>query len=186
MYNFLIIFLSVFFIGCEQKPQVRHYTEIIIPATSVGNGFKPFPTKIIWDLPSGWDQGLGDHLRLATFHLAADTKAFDCSIVSLPGPAEKRGAGVPGGLEANLKRWMGQINLNVSQEQLAQFMAASQNHIFDFTRLQNNQDPLTDSMIAAMIEVGGDTIFVKMKGSIAAVSKNRESFLALVQSVRLP
>ena len=196
MRNILVI-LFIVLAGCGEKPQVRQYTEIMMDAPQTMTGpvesdphagldmaaasamaaaHNAGAAKIVWDVPAGWAQEPGGNMRLATFRLAADPQAFDCSIVSLPGGA--------GGLEANLKRWMGQIHLDVSDEQLAQFMAASKDNVFDFTQMQKGRDHLTDSMIAAMIEVDTDTIFVKMKGTIAAVSKNKDSFLVLVKSVR--
>ncbi len=133
--------------------------------------------KITWSVPAGWTQQGASQMRLATLRLADDPQAFDCSIVSLPGGA--------GGLEANLKRWMAQINLDVPDEQLAQFIKNSSDYVFDFSLLQVNADPSAKSMIAAMIDLQGATIFVKLTGSMAAVSKNKESFLELSKSVRL-
>ena len=170
-----MIICAIAFSGCDQKPQVRHYTEIIIPADQVADHMPG--VKLAWDVPSAWSQGAGDGMRLGTFHLASDPSAFDCSIVSLPGGA--------GGLEANLKRWMGQINLDISDGQLAQFIAASKGRIFDFTQLQKDRDVLTPSMLVAMLNMRGTTVFIKMKGSIAAINENKGSFLALVKSVRI-
>jgi hypothetical protein len=218
-YNPFIIIAIVFLVGCEQKPQVRHYTEVIIEAPdkdlsspnvlvgdlgheldarqkhsgmtsgdmSITNGDmstapmmptanSAFKDKLTWAVPSGWIQQPGSAMRLATLH-PADDSTLDCSIVSLPGGA--------GGLEANLKRWIGQINLDITDERLTQFISASHGHIFDFTQLQKGIDPSTKSMIAAMIELDGTMVFVKMTGTIDSIHKHKDKFLALVKSVRL-
>ena len=132
---------------------------------------------LVWETPSGWVQKPASSMRLATFQLADDPAAIDVSIVSLPGNA--------GGVEANIKRWMGQIGLSVPEDEFKQFLSAALNHTFDFTQLQKSADPVTESMIAAMINVDGSTVFIKMKGSIAALSKNKSAFLGLVKSIRL-
>ena len=115
MFNFILIIFSIFVIGCDQKPQTRHYSEITIDADTALQTMPGGAGQFLWDVPSGWTQELGGNMRLATFRLVSNPEAFDCSIVSLPGGA--------GGLEANLKRWMAQINLNVSDSQFTQFIS---------------------------------------------------------------
>jgi hypothetical protein len=153
--------------GCQQKPQVRHYTQVTIEDR----------TLIAWQTPSGWQEQGASQMRLATWHLAVNPAEFDCSLVALPGDA--------GGVKANLKRWMGQIGLEIPENRLDQFITDSPNHIFDFTRLQKGQPAGTPSMIAAISDIQGTTVFVKLKGSIKVVERNREDFINLVQSIHL-
>ncbi len=191
-----ILLLVLFFVtGCDGKPQVRHYTEITIESAStspsdphigmdMGMG-SDMPTandamknKLTWDTPKGWVQEAGGPMRLATLKLANDPEAFDCSIIALPGAA--------GGLEANLKRWMGQIQIDPTPEAFSRFIKASKGNIYDFAQLQSGASQETTSMIAAMIEIDDTTVFVKFKASIAVVKKHRAAFLTLVKSVRRP
>ena len=57
---------------------------------------------LAWDLPEGWTETPGNGMRLVTFH-STDKDPVECTIVSLGGMA--------GGLESNIVRWMGQINI---------------------------------------------------------------------------
>lgn len=200
--------------GCEQKPQVRHYTQITIQNKTmsnphVGMGMKDphagldmsmikdphagldmnmpmgqaMPTandalkgNIAWDVPKGWVEKPGGPMRLATFQLEKNPKEFDCSIVALPGDA--------GGLEANIKRWLGQIQLNVEDQALDAFIKNTKDGVYDFSTLQSKQARDTQSMIAAMLNIEGTTVFIKLKGTLKAIDENRGMFVKLVQSVR--
>ncbi len=169
------VFILIFS-GCQQEPQERHYTEIVIKATEA-------KSNLAWQTPEGWQEVPGNGMRLASFQLLNDQSSIDCSIVSLGGMA--------GGLEANLRRWMGQIGLEPSKEDFEQLMHSSQSlqtqdgqtaKIYDFTSVQKNTQASAKSIIAAMISMKDTTVFVKMTGSIEAIDQNREKFLDLVKS----
>jgi hypothetical protein len=139
---------------------------------------------LAWVSPDGWKEEPGTHMRMATFHPAADPRSIDCSIIALAGPA--------GGPEANLTRWMGQLGLQPSDDNLRQLIVSAQGiktkdgleaKVFDFTILQAQGAPSDISMIAAVIPVGQTTVFVKMMGSIGSVKKNRDNFLKLLGSI---
>lgn len=193
-YLFLIFLMAV--TGCEQKPQARHYTEVVMeaPAAPVSDphagmdmGKDPHAGldmssmatdgAVAWNAPQGWAEEAGQGLRLATFHDAANPKDIDVSIVPL-------GGSISGGVESNLKRWLGQINVQVPDEQLRSFIQSSPDNVFDFTQLQKGQDPSVKSMAVAIVPLQEMTVFVKMAGSIEAVSRNKEKFMELVKSVR--
>ena len=184
-----IIVIVLIASGCEQKPQVRHYTETVIePAeTSVSTANGALRDHLVWDLPLGWRQEPGNAMRLATFHLSSDPDAFDCSIVSLGGMA--------GGIEANLTRWMKQVQIEVAQEELDRFLrlapavmtkAGASAAIYDFTDLQKASEGSTKSILAAVLHLGEATIFVKMSATIDSLRTNRAGFLAFIQSIRNP
>ncbi len=152
MLRFFFVFTILVFAGSEQKPQVRQYTETVIepPAPAVHTVNEAVRSKLIWDVPSGWNQGAGNAMRLVSFHAISDPQAIDCSIVSLGGMA--------GGIEANLSRWMKQIDLVISDEEFDRFLHSAQTMatkagaaatVYDFTQLQKEADGSTPSMIAA-------------------------------------
>ncbi len=154
---------------------------------SVMAGLISQPTSqnlLAWVSPEGWKQEAGTHMRMATFHPIADPSAIDCSIIALAGPA--------GGPEANLDRWMGQLGLQVTDDNLKQLIISAQDFktkdglegkVFDFTNLQAQGLPSDQSMIAAMIALDKTTVFVKMMGSIEAVKHNKNNFLKLLGSI---
>ena len=144
---FILCIFALFFSSCEQKPQVRHYTEIIVEAPQVNtpslpDASVPVDTHVgsnmfTWVVPQGWKEEAAGGMRLATFHLIADPNAFDCDIVALAGPA--------GGLEANLERWLGQLGISASDDHLhaltdsVQILRTKDGleiKVFDFTALQ--------------------------------------------------
>ena len=137
-----------------------------------------------WQVPGGWKQEAGGGMRLATFHLLSDAKAIDCSIVSL--------GGVAGGLEANLRRWMGQIGVQATGDELSNLISSApstkiktgqEGKIFDFTSIQSKGRPTDKSLIVVMAILDESTLFVKMTGTVDTVSKNKADFFKLAGSV---
>ena len=175
MMNFIFISLLLF-AGCQQQEQPRQYTEIV-SQTSVGTS-NPYS----WNLPKGWKQGPNKEMRLASFYLEADPDAIDCYIVSLPGLA--------GGLEANLKRWMGQMGIDPSDANYQKLLNTSkifqtreglEAKFYDLMPLQ--QGPSAKTMIAAIVSTNDATVFVKMTGTGEHVKQNKDSFLEFLKSI---
>ena len=142
------------------------------PMMAAAGGHK---AKLAWSVPQGWTEEPGKGMRVATFHATNNPQEIDVSIVSLGGMA--------GGLESNIKRWMGQIGVQASDEQFQKFIQAAKDNIFDFTWIQKGQPPATKSMVAAILTLGDSTVFVKMTGSIDAVTKHKNELVALAGSV---
>jgi hypothetical protein len=189
--------LSLTFTACEKKAALRQYDEIAIPSPTEKT-MSDFPivprtgtmdapnaemlkssigqTNITWKTPDGWSEQKGDAMRLVTF----TGKDVTCTIVSLGGPA--------GGVEANIVRWMKQINLDPNQ--LSNTFLKSQEQsktesglvvqMIDLTQLSQADQP---SILAAIIEVPGTTIFIKMTGPIPAIKENEKLFRELVKSI---
>lgn len=194
---------AMLFSGCQQQSQERHYTEVVVnesqisaPTAAVGMDMSAIGMPSVansaasndqfsWALPKGWEQEPGKSFRLASFRLIADEKAIDGSIVNL--------AGVAGGLEGNLRRWMGQIGMKqTSTEDLARLIAnaydfkiknGQKGKVYDFTSVQEKGNASDKSMIVVMVELPGSTLFIKMTGTIATVKANKDSFLKLAASV---
>ncbi len=205
----IICFCAMLFSGCQQQSQERHYTEIAVeepqsntpampvmgaddPHAGMDMASMPMPgddsaagsNLFTWVLPKGWEQTAGKGFRLASFHLSNDAKAIDGSIVNL--------AGAAGGLEGNLRRWMGQIGMQTSDDDLSRLIknasgfkikSGQQGKVFDFTTVQEQGKPADKSMIVVMVEMKDSTLFIKMTGTIATVKKNKDSFLKLAGSV---
>lgn len=196
----ILCIFSLFLSSCEQKPQESHYKEVVLqapqvntpslpsaqttPANSHAGLDMPVNNMFTWVAPQGWREEPGGGMRLATFHLLTDAKAIDCSIVSLGGMA--------GGPEANLRRWMGQIGVQATPDQLSHLISSApstkiktgqEGKIFDFTSIQSKV-PLTDkSMIVVMVTMGEATLFVKMAGTVDTVGKNKDDFFKLAGSI---
>jgi len=212
----IICIFTLFLSSCDQKPQESHYTEVVLQPTQTSAPSAPIAQTMpsdqtaavdphagldmsamglpsdnsavsnmfTWGLPQGWKQEAGGGMRLATFHLLSDAKAIDCSIVALGGMA--------GGLEANLRRWMGQIGVQASSDELGGLISSApgtkiktgqEGKIFDFTSIQSKAKPTDKSIIVVMVTVDEATLFVKMTGTVDTVSKNKDDFFKLVGSV---
>jgi hypothetical protein len=139
---------------------------------------------LAWSDPDGWKEEAGKHMRMASFLQADDPKAIDCYIIALAGPA--------GGLEANLQRWLDQLGLGASDDNVKQLIASVQTlktkdgleiKFFDFTVMQPQGNPTDKTMLAAMIALDKTTVFVKMTGSIASVKQNKDNYLKLLGSI---
>ena len=142
-------------------------------------------TELHWTTPEGWNEGKSNGMRLATFATVGQDP-IECTIVALGGEA--------GGLTANVKRWMNQINLiNISDDQVDQFLNQAKSltsegglemKILDFNQLQMQSSDDTPSMMAALITVDDRTIFVKMTGAKSAITANQTQFEHLCRSLK--
>jgi len=181
----ILCLCALFLSSCGHKPQERHYKEIIIEpeAAAPAAGIPVASPGLSWDLPQGWKQIPADGMRLASFQLLVHPQSFDCYILALPGAA--------GGMEANLKRWLGQLGLTSSDADINKLLATSQvfktrdgvdAKVFDFTVLY--QQDTDKSMLAAIINLGDTTVFVKMTGAGVVLRQNKDDFLKLIGSLR--
>jgi len=138
-----------------------------------------------WTTPKGWFEKKGSGMRVATFTNDNDTQPIETTIVSLAGSA--------GGLNSNITRWMGQINIPVPDSRILDNFIQGQEKIqtasgwsavvIDFAQLQPGAADNTPSMTAAVIDRGQSQIFVKMTGSKKSVLDNLVAFKSLVQSI---
>jgi len=172
--------------GCGQKSHERHYMEIVDQASEVNTPGDTLTKNNVlnWVSPKGWREEAGTDMRLASFHQVDDPAQIDCYIVALSGAA--------GGLDANLGRWMRQLGIEASGDDLKILINLAQTlktkggfeaRIFDFSALQTHGSSSDKSMLAAMISLGQTTIFVKMTGSIESVKQNKANFLKLIGSI---
>ncbi len=176
----------LFVLGCGRKePEVRAYREIsVVPQRPVDMASTPVPTaegSLAWTAPDGWVEQSGSQMRLVTFKVGPD--GAECTITMFPGEV--------GGLEANLRRWLGQLKVEVADTDLASFARnpeAVQSEgslacqVFDFAGLVPTER--TDSLLAAVVPLKGSTAFVKFTGSKRLLASEKENFLALCRSLK--
>jgi hypothetical protein len=144
--------------------------------------------SITWDLPSSWQQEQpGSEMRMA-----------QATIPGAAGPGQLVvfyfGAGGGGGVEANLDRWIGQMEVKVGGEpQRSTFDV----HGYKVTMLDvagtlkpsgmgmGPSSPQPDSrMLAAVVEGPGGPWFFKATGPDATLSAAHDDFKAMLESVR--
>ena len=176
--------------GCRRSDEIRHYYELSVappapPAkeAAAGGMSGDVPTAAInlsWTKPESWTEKPATGQRLATFAVGGS----ECTIVSFPGNT--------GGLEANLRRWLGQLKVEKSDTEVQAFAATAEHlksaggldvQLFDFQSMVAAGSE--SSMLAAIVSVGESTVFVKLMGAPALLSGEKDNFRALCVSLGL-
>ena len=158
--------------GCgDRGPEIRRYQEIAPAAPA---------SPVTWSVPEGWEERPGGDLRLATFLVR---EGVECTVTAFPGAV--------GGLEANVRRWLGQLQVpDPGHEALAAFIAGAEiveteggrsGRLLDFRRLV----PHAEVAILAGVFPGDDaTLFVKLAAPPDVLAAEATRFEALCRSLR--
>ena len=171
----------------ERKPEIRSYREIVVeaPAHVHQPEAAELPAmsetkRLTWTCPDGWVERPASDMRLATFLVGPDN--VECTIVSFPGDA--------GGVKPNVKRWLGQLQLEVAEEDLDAFLKKQPATttrgglpctMFDFSELP--LESKGSSMLAGMAAAGSQTVFVKLMGPGPLLASEKKNFEALCGSL---
>ena len=184
----ICLIFAAFLCSCsERKVEIRHYQEITTeaPAQVRQPAASDLPAmsetkSLSWTCPDGWVEQPASNMRLATFLVGPDN--VECTIVTFPGDA--------GGVKPNVKRWLGQLQLEVADDVLDTFLKkqpASTTRgglpctIFDFSELPVENKG--SSMLAGMAAAGGQTVFVKLMGPGPLLASEKERFVKLCESL---
>jgi len=185
--SFAVVFILS---SCEKVNQKRTYEEVVTVQeqksneTAVASFSSEEKSPFNWSIPDGWKEKPAGGMRLASFTSETDAH-LDVSIVSLSGAA--------GGVSANINRWLGQLHLSAfNDEILQQFLSKQEKFttaaglfvtMVDFSALMPEDNQSLPSMLAAIIQLSNQTVFVKMTGTVGEINKNRELFRELCRSV---
>ncbi len=176
--------------GCDREVEIRTYREVTLAPTPVGalfdstgslSGSVPGSSSgngnWRWVTPAGWNEMPGDGLRVARFGLPGGGES---TLVVLAGDA--------GGAEANVRRWLAQLGLDLPPERVRSLLddAASVRGdldftLFDFTPLVAGRD--ATAFLAAIAPVGGQTMFVKAEAPAGVLGAQRAAFIELLNSL---
>jgi hypothetical protein len=200
--------------GCESD-QPREYTEVAFKPLAAegpmggmpgmsgmgGAGMPPMTAppadiKVTWTLPEGWvPKDSANAMRIGSFaamdpELAhtgeIDPNAVDVSVVNLGGTA--------GGLEANIRRWMGQVGLKASDEEMAEFVKKAPRFqtatgqtglIIDLTGMLSGDMTQNKTIYGAIVQTEEYTVFVKAMGESARVNKQKARIAGFCKSLRI-
>jgi len=169
--------------ACRREPRARQYVESGTEVPRTPAAARTEQTEWNWENPRQWRQETGTGLRLATFSIGGGNSKGQCALVPLPGDG--------GGIEANVLRWLTELDLpQFSTAELAGFLGR-QNQllsrdrrpvtIIDFTTLAPG--PLNPSLMVAIVPAGNQTLFVKLSGGKELLEKNRDIFLSFCRSL---
>jgi len=185
-YTFIIIFIvviaSMFSTGCNNNQKVRKLNEkttTIAPQQDKSAAIEPEDKKFNWQKPDHWQARESKGLRLATFSI---NDRILCTLI----PLSKDG----GGLRANINRWLAQLELQLTSQQVNSFLASNIDFktktnlsaiFLDFSTLLANENKL--SMLVTIITTPNSTLFIKMTGSKLLLKKQRDSFITFCKSI---
>lgn len=145
----------------------------------------PRLASVKWTSPEGWREEAGSGMRLASFSIERDGGKASCTIISLGGAA--------GGLEANVRRWLGQLNVEVpppneffaflERQERIESEGGLKGVVVDLSELSGGA-PDKDSMLAALFTMDGSTLFVKLTAPRALLAGEKDAFIRLCASLR--
>lgn len=202
-------------LGC-QKAQPRQYSEIAFKPLAptgqspmmggpmvAGNGStamamntSPVDIKVTWKLPEDWmikDSAIG--MRIGSFSIPderlvntgeLDPRGVDVSVVQLAGNA--------GGLKPNIIRWMGQIGLKSTPEELDELIAKAahfktqtgqEGFFVDLTDKLSGDMTQNKTIYGAIISTQDYTVFIKAMGEIERVIKIKNDVKAFSESISI-
>jgi len=196
--------------ACEGDPKPRVYSEVAFkenPAPAAGRGgmgmgalpptnASPVDIKVTWTLPETWMiRDSANAMRVGSFAVPdsslaymgeADPNALDVSVVQLAGEA--------GGLEANILRWMGQVGLIATPDELKALVASAeklkvktgQEGIFvDFTERLSGDMTRSKSIFGAIVMNKEYTVFVKAMGERERLVRHKPEIVDFCKSLQI-
>lgn len=177
-----------------RREKVESFEESIPPTATpqtptAPKAAAPAPAgTLAWDCPAGWRESAATGMRLVSFSLGDGRESGLCTIVPLKGDA--------GGVRANVERWLQQAGIPMpAAGELDRFIAAAEQFrsrgdlpvlLLDLAGLRSGAPaPGADSIVAAVITLRENTLFVKMSGPHRLLQQEKERFRALCRSLRL-
>jgi len=135
----------------------------------------PEVTDLSWDLPPGWKENPGNGMRIAEFYPEPDKPEGLVTLIALSGGA--------GSLQANVARWRGQIGLDPKGTSDIQHLDGKEH--FEFLTLVKESQSMEkpQSLIAAIYQQSGRTLFLKFMGPTEIVASHKIDFLQLASSL---
>lgn len=192
--------------GSEPKPRVYGevaFKELVRPGTGMGGmgtlppaNASPVDLQVTWTLPENWMiRDSANAMRVGSFAVPdsqfldmgeADPRALDVSVVQLAGDA--------GGLEANIRRWMGQVGLIASAAELKALIDSAdklkattgQDGIYvDFTEKLSSDMTQDKSIFGAIVSTSEYTVFVKAMGERGRLLKAKGQIKTFCESLAI-
>ena len=206
-HNFaLLMIFSVLalLLGACRDPEITTYTAPKDPAPAAATAMPPghpptqgmpaampmpppadtpaAPAALTWTAPAAWTAKAPGQMVKATYTTPAAPGATEAlaTISSFPGDV--------GGTLANVNRWRGQIGLPpISQTDLAANITTIENETaaLRFTLIDITNPATGTRLLAASLPLPGETYFFKMTGPSATLAAQKQTFLDLLQTVKV-
>ena len=175
-----ILLLSLVVLTACQKNDIKVYRIAKTKVDSISNNVTTIQnSEFAWDLPISWTPSSGSKMRLASFDVPYSFGVGDLSVMVL--------AGDGGGIQANINRWRGQINL--PPQPLNEILSLSEkreNRFSDYNLFTLiNISKMDQAFISAIMPLDNNTIFVKLNIHANGIKEVKEDFLSFCDSFRL-
>lgn len=140
--------------------------------------------NLVWNTPSGWFETPKKPMRVVTFR-GGENSNWECYISVISSQA--------GGIQANLSRWakqMGSKNTNdINISKLPNITILGQKSPLieingTYTDMEGIEHP-NYKLIGAICPLENSTVFIKMIGPEPEVTKEKENFIELCNSLRI-
>ena len=137
-----------------------------------------------WDKPATWQDASPTQMRPANFKVGPNGEG-ECYLTVLSGGG--------GGMLANVNRWRSQMSLGeITQDELNAFpsaeVAGQKAVLVEFDGAYKGMESAVSvenaKMLGAILESGGQSLFVKMVGPGPVIEAERENFKAFCTSLR--
>ncbi len=188
----LIVLVSLQACGSGNDERYRYYTTTNLEPTSLELSVADsllsgltMPGKLEalqWELPQEWKTVEASGVRFANFRSVATS--VETTIVSFPGDV--------GTLQANVERWLRQMEAQVSptllNQYLTQLMPASNDQGMRYVKIDLMEfaaQPGSTAIIAVILRIGGQSVFIKMQGTQRLLTRERANFDVLLASLQL-
>lgn len=207
--------LSIGLIGCKEK-QPRLYSEIAFKPNPVAAGpmsggmgggnmppmnADPIDITVTWKLPERWMvKDSANAMRIGSFYIpdfgvsdsslvdsgAIDPKAVDVSVIQLGGEA--------GGLKANINRWMGQVGIKATPEEMDDLIKTAKRFktksgqaglFIDLTDKLSGDMTQSKTIYAGIVTATKYSVFVKAMGERERVVKIKSQLKAFCESLTI-
>jgi hypothetical protein len=142
------------------------------------------PPQFNWTAPETWKAKAGSSMRLANFAIGDNGEA-ECYVTLL------HGAG--GGIEANVNRWRGQMGQTpLSADEIAALpKIEAVGRPSPFVEVSGTYTDMSGAdrggylLYATIVDLAGESVFVKMTGPEALVRAEKDHFTAFCQSLKM-
>lgn len=175
--------------GCKPSDEVQAYQvakEGAAPSAPAASAAPATPSNVPWTVPDGWTEKPTPQggMRIASYAVTApDGRTVDISVVPLGGSS--------GALLDNVNRWRDQLALGpITEAELGKLrqpvpIGQVEGELYDMVgdqpTLEGKFKPRT---LAAILSMGGTTVFFKATGEDVLVTENKPRFLSWLKSVQ--
>ena len=190
-YFILIIFVLMgLLIACEKKQSYRNYQEIktnpiILEKLLKGKlSDSKEHSHVEWTPPENWKELKATGFRKGVYQTK---EGLTCTIISFPKDA--------GGIKANIIRWLGQINIQITPTEIDSYVSSLKTHrnssnisytLVDINQLiKEKKINNSQTILGAVFNFDHETYFFKIQGDITKVEKEKSNFIQLCDSVTL-